>query len=224
MTTTRTQLTMHCMARLWKLQTVALAVGACVVMACPARALDVPAGEAKALEDCDRRLCTIVLQRKPYDANLKCALSKTWARSSIKQADAPMLTWGFGDARCSVQLQISQALIVAALTEKRYKLWVPAHTVNCIVEEGGSPKPIRVTLAPKIVFEKGKAKEIWINPVSMEGSSTITDLLWAVAKLEDGTGLFHPVMIKEVNKYIHVQCAKNYPEALIGNLPPPAAQ
>ena len=198
-----------------------LSMLACGLVVGSATALEVPAGEAKALEDCDRHVCTIILQKKAHDADLKCALSKTWARSSIKKANSPMLTWGFGDARCSVQLQIGQAMIVAALTEKRYKLWVPAHTVSCIVEEGGRPNPIRITLAPKIVFEKGKAKEIWINPVSMDGSSTITDLLWAAAKLEDTTGLFHPVMIKEVNKYIHSECARNYPEVLGGSSTPP---
>jgi hypothetical protein len=215
---------MHCKAKPWKLQLFALALVGCVFIAGRARALEVPTGEAKALEDCDRRVCTIILRKKPSDMDLKCALTKTWARSSIKKADGPMLTWGFGDAQCSVQLQISQALIVSALTEKRYKLWVPAHVVSCTVEEGGRPKPIRATLAPKIVFEKGKAKEIWINLVSMEGSSTITDLLWAAAKLEDSTGLFHPVMLKEVNKYIHVQCAKNYPDVLSGAPSPTPAK
>src|SRR6516165_9303251 len=99
-----------------------------------ALALEPKKGEAKVLEDCDRRLCTMILRKEHTGDDLKCDLTKTWAKSTIKGADTPSLKWGFGDAQCSVHLHITRASIVAALTAKEYKLWVPAHTADCIIE------------------------------------------------------------------------------------------
>ena len=185
----------------------------------PSRALEPVPGEAKALEDCDRRLCTILLRKDVKGDDLKCDLTKTWARSTIKGADSPGLTWGFGDARCMVQVRIARALLVTALTTKAYKLWVPAHTAECVVEQNGQMKTIKATLAPKIEFKSGRVEKIWINLQGMEGTSSITGLLSAGATLIDSTGLFHSQMVKEANKYIYAQCPTNYPEAVAESSP-----
>jgi hypothetical protein len=196
---------------------------ASVTLAPPALALEALPNEAKALADCDRRLCTMLLQKQTKGEDLKCNLAKTWARKTIKGADTKTLQWGFGDARCSVRVEISRALLVAAVTQQNYKLWVPAHTASCVVEQDGTLQTITATLAPKIVFKAGKAEKIWINLVRMDGSSAITGLLWAAAKLEDSTGLFQQPMIKSVNKYIYDQCPSKYPEAVPGPRPSKAA-
>ena len=190
-----------------------------LLSATPLRALEPVPGEAKALEDCDRRLCTILLKKDVKGDDLKCDLTKTWARSTIKGADSPGLTWGFGDARCVVHLHITRALLVTALTAKAYKLWVPPHTAECVVEQSGQMKTIKATLAPKIEFKNGRVEKIWINLQGMEGTSSITGLLSAGATLVDSTGLFHSQMIKEANKYIYTQCPKNYPEVLAESKP-----
>jgi len=190
-----------------------------LLSATPSRALEPVPGEAKALEDCDRRLCTILLKKDVRGDDLKCDLTKTWARSTIKGADSPGLTWGFGDARCVVHLHITRVLLVTALTAKAYKLWVPAHTAECVVDQSGEMKTIKATLAPKIEFKDGRVEKIWINLQGMEGTSSITGLLSAGATLIDSTGLFHSQMIKETNKYIYTQCPKNYPEVLADSSP-----
>ena len=38
--------------------------------------------------------------------DLKCSLAKTSAKATIKSAETQATKWGFGDARCSVQLSI----------------------------------------------------------------------------------------------------------------------
>src|SRR5215510_14436627 len=185
----------------------------------PPRALEPVPQEAKLLEDCDRRLCTILLKKEVKGDDLKRDLTNTWARSTIKGADSPGLTWGFGDARCLVHLHITRALLITALTAKAYKLWVPPHTAECVVEQSGQMRTIKATLAPKIEFKNGHVEKIWINLQGMEGTSSITGLLSAGATLIDSTGLFHSQMIKEANKYIYAQCPKNYPEVLAESSP-----
>ncbi len=192
----------------------ALAAALVLAVASPVRALEEQKGEARAIEACDRRLCAILLQRTPAGEDLKCALTKTWARSTLKEGDQPSLAWGFGDARCSITLQISRASIIAAITGgKTHKFWVPPHTASCVVEENGQLKPLKATVEPKIVFKDGQAEKIWINLRHIEGAANIKDWLSLAASLTDKTGIFHRQMIKAVNRYIYRDCPKKHPQA-----------
>lgn len=191
-----------------------LAAVLALAAASPVHALEEQKGEAQAIEACDRRLCAILLQRTPAGEDLKCTLTKTWARSTLKEGDQPSLTWGFGDARCSITLQISRASIIAAITGgKTHKFWVPAHTASCVVEENGQLKPLKATVEPKIVFKDGQAEKIWINLRHIEGAASIKDWLSLAASLTDKTGIFHRQMIKAVNRYIYRDCPKKHPQA-----------
>jgi len=178
-----------------------------------AHALEEQSGETQAIQACERRLCTLLQQRDAKGDDLKCALTKTWAKSTIKEADQASVRWGFGDARCTVQIDISRALIAAALTSggKEHKFWVPPHTAHCIVEEGGQARALTATLAPKIVFKDGKAERIWINLTSIEGPAAIKGTLLTAAALTDKVGIFQRPMLKSVNRFIHKHCPSKYP-------------
>ena len=194
---------------------------AVALAASPARALEEQKGEQAALDACDERLCRMLQQKTPTGEDLKCRLTKTWARSTIKEADRTELTWGFGDARCSVALDISRASIVAAVTSTApYKFWVPPHTADCVIEQDGQLKSIKATVAPKIVFKGGRAEKIWINLTHIDGPSSITGWLSAGAQLSDSVGIFHRAMVKSVNGYIYKHCPKYYPLAQAGKSSP----
>jgi hypothetical protein len=195
-----------------------LATLGCVFPVSAARALEEGAGEAKAIDACDKRLCTILQQKNPSGDDLKCALTKTWAKSSLKGDRT--VGWGFGDARCTIQIDISRARIVATVTEKETKFAVPAHTANCIVEQDGEVKTVKATLAPKIVFKGGKAEKIWINLLHVEGPAAIKATMTTAAQLNDTIGLFHRNMLKAVNGYIYKHCPKEYPLTLSATATP----
>jgi hypothetical protein len=98
----------------------------------PVSALEPQSGEAAAILECERRLCTMLQQLGAKGEDLTCDLSKTWARNVIKSADQPTVTWGFGDARCSMRIHISRAQMADALAArgKDHKLWIPPHTAT----------------------------------------------------------------------------------------------
>jgi hypothetical protein len=194
---------------------------AVALAASPARALEEQKGEQAALDACDERLCRMLQQKTPTGEDLKCRLTKTWARSTIKEADRTELSWGFGDARCSVALDISRASIVAAVTStSAFKFWVPPHTADCVIEQDGQLKSIKATVAPKIIFKGGRAEKIWINLTHIDGPSSITGWLSAGAQLSDSVGIFHRAMVKSVNGYIYKHCPKYYPLAQAAKPPP----
>ena len=188
-----------------------LGAGVLVWRAPDARALEELRGEKEAIKACDKRLCAILTQKSPKGEDLKCALTKTWARSKIKEAENSKLTWGYGDARCTVDINIERLAVVQAMTGERDKFWVQPHTANCIVESDGKMEKVTATLAPKIVFKDGRVDKIWINLKSVEGPATIKATIYTAAELTDRLGLFHRRMVKSANRYIERHCPKEFP-------------
>jgi hypothetical protein len=184
------------------------ALAAVVIGAPAALSLDEQKGEVAGIKECDKRLCAILLQKDPKGPDLKCALTKTWDRSKIKEADSPQVSWGFGDARCSVDLELSRETLVTAMTADRITIRVPRHTANCVVEQDGKPEKVRAVLAPKIEFRNGKAEKIWIRLKSVDGPTSIVFTVKTTAQLADSLGLFQGRMIKGVNRYIERHCPK----------------
>ena len=196
-----------------RLAALGIAALGCALPIAAASALEEGAGEAKAIDACDKRLCSMVQRRDPKGEDLKCALTKTWARSTLKEAEQRDVQWSFGDARCSVDLNITRAAIVAAMSGKEGKLWVPPHTANCIVEQDGQARAVTATVAPKILFKDGRAEKVWINLLKVEGPAGIKATLSTAAQLSDSIGIFHRAMVKSVNRYIFRHCPKYHPDA-----------
>jgi hypothetical protein len=173
-----------------------------------AMALEEQKGEEGAIRECDRHLCSILLEKNPQGADLKCGLTKTWAKSKIKEADSDKLSWGFGDARCSVDIDLNREKLVAIMSDERVVLRVPKHTAHCVVEESGTLEKVTAVVAPKIEFRNGKAEKIWIRLKSIDGPGSITYTVQTAAQLADTFGLFHRQMIKGINRYIERHCPK----------------
>jgi hypothetical protein len=171
-----------------------------------ARALEPQRDEEAAIKACDLRLCSILVQKSPTGSDLKCTLTKTWARSSIKEAESSKLSWGFGDARCSVDLDVSRATLVTAISGDEAKFRLPPHTAHCVIEQDGRLEKVTAVVSPKIVFKNGKAEQVWVNLKSVEGPAAIEMTVKTAAYLADTLGLFHKRMIKQINRYIERHC------------------
>jgi len=189
-----------------------------------ANALEEPADEWDNLKACEKRLCTMILGRKPDGNDLKCAIAKTWAQSSLKGGENKGVSWVFGDARCAVDVTLSRADLYAALTLPKHTVKIPPHTVKCVVERDEQVKPVTIKLAPKLEFKGGRADKVWINLKEIEGPDDVKGTVWVAAGLEDKLGLFHKPLIKSINKFMHEQCAKRYgPDAAANDSQKPKA-
>lgn len=175
-----------------------------------AMALEPDPGEEKAIKTCERRLCTMVLGRQPTGPDLSCNVGKTWDRDTLKKGESSSVTWGFGDARCTVDLKLSRADLVGALTAPKYTVVIPEHEVRCIVEQDGKARPVVAKLAPKLKFKNGKADKIWINLGDVSGPTAVKATVSMAASLEDTLGIFHRGMLKSVNKFLHTKCGERY--------------
>lgn len=175
-----------------------------------ATAFDERKEEKDKLKACERRICEAIVKKAPATGDVSCALTKTWARKSLKETsdESKKVDWTFGDARCSVDLKVPRALIVTALTAPTVKLELAQHQVNCEIERDKEIDHVHFMLGPKVRFENGQAKQVWINLKKVEGSATIKAMATTLAKLEDTVGLFQGPLTKAINKFIAEQCPK----------------
>lgn len=172
-----------------------------------ASALEPRKDEKDKITACEKSLCSLIVGKKPVTGDLQCALNKTWAKKTLKDG-TQKLRWGFGAARCEVDLKVPRELIVGALSAAEIKVTLPDHTVSCEVEREGTVDKARVMLAPVIEFKNGVAKKIWINVGDIKAPGVIKGFVWSAAQLQDSVGLFHRQMVKSVNKFIAEQCPK----------------
>lgn len=189
------------------------------------RALEEQPGETDAIKACEERLCTMILLKQQQGDDLSCQLTKTWGQSTLKGGEKKNVKWSFGDARCSADIALGRADVVAALTEPAHTIEVPRQVVQCQVEREGEVKPVTIKVAPKLTFKRGRADKVWINLQDVNGPSDVKATVWAAAKLEDSLGLFHSSMIRSINKFMHRKCAKAYAAKLgLKIVPDPAAK
>ena len=65
----------------------AAVIAAALVVATPLSALEEGKNEKQAIDACEKKLCTMLLQKEPKGEDLKCQLTKTWGKSTIKEAE-----------------------------------------------------------------------------------------------------------------------------------------
>lgn len=195
-----------------RLPRVALGLAGLAGLAAPASALDVLPNEKATREACERRACEVVLQKSEKGPPLKCHMIKTWDRDKIKKnGEKKRMTWGFGDARCEVSLDLDRALLVPALTADKYTLQFPPQKVLCQIENSEKKaEPLTVVATPKIKFKGGHADKVWLNVKEVEGQSGVKTLVWTAAKLADGLGLFHKDTLKSINAFVHETCPTEF--------------
>lgn len=166
--------------------------------------------EKALLKACESQICGMIVGKAAKGGNLQCKLAKTWAKSTIEKGKNKTVRWGFGDAQCSVTLNLSSADIVAALTQPAHTINVPAHKVNCVVEREGEAQKVTAKVAPKLIFKNGQADKVWINLTELEGPESIKGTVWMAATLEDKLGIFHKSMIKSINKFVQKRCPEHW--------------
>lgn len=173
-----------------------------------ASAIEPRADEKERIKACEKSLCQVVVSRKPASGELQCPLSKVWSKKTMKEGSARKLRWGFGAAKCEVDLKVPRDMIIGALSAAEIKVTLPPHVVQCEVERESSVDKAQITLAPIIEFKDGKAKKIWVNVTEIKAPGVIKGVVWSAVQLEDTVGVFHRRMVKSVNKFIRKQCPK----------------
>ncbi len=194
----------------WRAGFAAGLIGMIAASSAAAPTLEVPPTEEVAIKACEKKICSMILGKESAGDDLACDLQKTWAKSSLEGGKSKGMSWGFGDARCTVDVALARADIIAALTQRKHTVRVPAHDVSCVVVREGEERPVEMTVAPKLKFKDGKADKVWINLEKIEGPVDVRATVWTAAQLEDTLGVFHRPLIRSINRFIHRRCEEKW--------------
>ena len=165
------------------------------------------------LEQCDRDLCAMVNAPSADGPDLACDLDQTWYKEEITEAvKKGRISWIFGDARCSMTLSVSRALLTPALTKDSYELKVPPQPVSCEIDTKDGRHEVKANMAPEIEFEHGKATEVSLGIQDITGTAVVRNVVWAAWKFENTFGFFQDDFIRGVNKYIGEYCPAPTPK------------
>ena len=193
----------------WPRSATALTAILCALAAGPVLALDEAANEKEQLKACEKQLCEIVSKKSASGPDLACTLTKTWSKTTIKEGvERKKLSWGFGDARCVIEVAAKRQAVLDAVSKPEHSLEFTPHTIKCQIEREKEVTNINVTLAPKINFKDGKAQKAWIGLKDIEAPTVVKGAIWTVAQAEDYLGLFHADMIGEINELVGQKCPK----------------
>jgi hypothetical protein len=161
------------------------------------------------LKACERAMCTMVTKKELKGADLACKLARTWTKDQIKDGvKKKQFNWGLGDARCTLDVSISRAAIVNAMTKPEQVLDFGPHAVKCVAEKDGKDTPINVNLSPKVTFKSGKAVSAVLAVKEIEAPGMIKTAIWSAATLNDKVGIFQKDILKAINEFTGDKCAK----------------
>lgn len=174
-----------------------------------ATTLEETASERETLKACERRICEIVIKKEAAGDDFACSLTKTWNKAKIQEGiEKRRLTWGFGSARCTIDVGMKRADILAAMSKPAHTIELQPQTVKCQVEREKDTLDVNITLAPKLQFKDGKADKAWLNVKTIDAPVIIRGAIWTVAQAEDYFGVFHGEMIAEINEFTGQKCVK----------------
>ena len=187
-----------------------LAIGI-VSLSSMAAAIEPAADEKARLKACEAKICATAIAPGKASGPLACSLSKTWQKSTIEDGvRTKKISWTFGDARCDVDVELSNDDLAKAFTQPAHSVKIKPHTVSCKIERENEVTDVSLSLAPEIKFEGGKAKTALLNVSEIKAPALISGAIWTVAKIEDNIGLFHSEMISEINEFLFEKCPKRH--------------
>lgn len=194
---------------------VAATLAAVAAASAPASALVEGKDEKDNLRACERQLCEIFLKKSLKGDDLQCRIVKTWAKSTIKNGVDKKISWTSGDARCEMDLHLSRAELVAAVSAPQHRFMFKPHLIRCAIEEDKDVKSIRVLLAPEVEFKNGIAVGGKVHVKKIDAPFLFKTGIWTAATLIDKVGLFQKELTKEINKLSQKRCPEVYGEKAV---------
>jgi hypothetical protein len=186
---------------------VTVVFGMFAVMSPVASALEPDPQEREKLKACEKSICTILTKKEAAGSDLSCGLSKTWTKDQIKSGiEKKKVTWSLGDAQCSLDVKLTRAAIIDAVSKPEQTLDFGPHTVKCVVEREGEKTPINITMSPKVTFKGGQAVTALLGVKDIEAPSVVKGAIWTAAAFEDNVGLFHADILKGINEFVGPKC------------------
>lgn len=166
--------------------------------------------EKEARKACKQKICDIIATRDPNGEDVACHIVKTWREEDIVKMLGGRISWPWGKAVCQSKLEVKRKPLALAMSQDRYEIVMPAQKVRCTLWQKGEGEPyaIEITLAPRAIFENGKAVEAGVNWGGASAPMLIYPLIYAGTALDNSANVLGPEVVRMVNEFTTKKCAE----------------
>ena len=165
--------------------------------------------EKESRKACKIKICSIFRTKKTSGERIACPIVKSWREEAIKDTvTGGKIGWRWGGVHCTFDLNLAQADLQKAVTEKEYELKIPSHTVHCDVDrkKDGKVHKVAVSFAPVVQFKDGKAVKAKMNWGKVEAPLLFKSLIWPGIKIDNQVNAIGGKMVKMVNGFMTRKC------------------
>ncbi len=165
--------------------------------------------EKESRKACKIDICSILRHKKLEGPDIGCHVIKTWPKKDISELiKKARVEWPWGNTYCVTDVKLKRAVLVAAMTEPKYEASLDEHIVTCEIDRGaGNEKyKFKLSMAPKITFEQGKAVSAVINWGTLDAPAVAKGVLWPATALDNQLNVLSGQVVDAVNKFAGSKC------------------
>jgi hypothetical protein len=164
--------------------------------------------EKEARQTCKVDLCRAFRSKDTSGSDIACHVVKSWRKEQLVKLVAKIkVSWPYEGAHCSTDLTIKRADLIKAMSEPKAELDLPNHKVTCsIANEKKDATDFSFELAPKVMFENGKAVKAEAHWGKIEAPTLIKSALWTATAADNTVNILSGTIAEEVNTFIGKRC------------------
>jgi len=171
------------------------------------------AKEKEARRTCKIEICT-AFAKPSAGSPITCEVTKTWPQSDItSKVVGGSYIWQYGHTQCTVKLSLDRGLIANAMADGSNTVKFPEHSFICNVDDKDAAKgkafTVTLSFTPSIVFEKGHAKSVTLEPIKAEGSSLASAAVTSLMGIDKVSGIVSRAAANEINEFLYSKCKED---------------
>jgi hypothetical protein len=157
---------------------------------------------------CKVQICSIFSTKDPQGADIDCPIVKTWREEDIEDILGGKLDWPWGKARCTAQLKLNRAVLVAAADADGTVAKLEKHTITCSLDLKSDEESydVKIDISPEVTFAGGKAKSARMNWGAIDAPMLAYSVIWPGAKLDNSLNVLGGQVVKMTNEFMGKKC------------------
>ena len=168
---------------------------------------------AKEKEDrkaCKTEICKAFAQ--PADgAPIACTVTKTWLGAEIQAGFlGDKLTWPWGHAQCSSDIELDRKAIADAATKPSATLKLKKHSIACRLDnkdpKAGAAYDLKLSIEPTVTFENGKAVKAEMGWGSIEAPVLAKTAIWSATAVDSTFSVIANGVVRDINAFLTDKC------------------
>lgn len=158
--------------------------------------------------NCKLRVCDAALNKRAAGEDITCRVVRTWRAREIEEALKERISWPFGHAQCSVDIDLPRKVLADVFASGESEATIPIHKIDCTLDQknGTGKYSISFTIRPVIKFKDGVAVKARMNWADIQGSAVARGAAWSTAKLDNYFGIFERIIVKAINDFFGPHC------------------